>query len=160
MPIINPDKSLAKSEEVQTLISKFPDKKSSLIQLLYYIQDEYGKLTDEILREVSTLLEMSYREVMEVLSHCELLHLGFLSENFIYSCRGITCSMFGGKAIYDGLLKQFGAKELRPFKGGKLSLQRRNCLGGCDQAPCMRVNGVLFTNLDFDKCHHLLKDLK
>jgi NADH-quinone oxidoreductase subunit E len=42
---------------------------------------------------------------------------------------------------------------------GRITVEFAECLGGCDFAPCLLVDGVLHKNLTEDKIDELVKSL-
>ena len=44
--------------EIDTIISRYAQKRSAVLPILYIAQDEYGHLTDAAIREVAQLLEL------------------------------------------------------------------------------------------------------
>jgi NADH:ubiquinone oxidoreductase subunit E len=79
-------------------------------------------------------------KIKEVISFYDMFYDVPVARNIVQVCTNITCSMKGGREIYQGLLKHFGTQYLTPTKDGRISFQKMECLGACEMAPCMRVN--------------------
>jgi NADH-quinone oxidoreductase subunit E len=43
-------------QEIDTILSRYAERRSAVIPLLYVAQDEYGHLTNEAIREVADIL--------------------------------------------------------------------------------------------------------
>jgi len=52
--------------EIDTIISRYAQKRSAVLPVLYIAQDEYGHLTDAAIREVAQILDLPPTDVFEV----------------------------------------------------------------------------------------------
>jgi len=49
--------------EIDTIISRYAQKRSAVLPVLYIAQDEYGHLTDAAIREVAQILDISVNTI-------------------------------------------------------------------------------------------------
>jgi NADH:ubiquinone oxidoreductase subunit E len=82
-----------------------------------------------------------------------------VGRNIVQVCTNISCSMRGGREIYQGLLSHFDTQYLKPTRDGRISLQKMECLGACEIAPCMRLNNEFVGDLDLAKAIQLVEEL-
>ena len=61
----------AKFEKLQT---SYPVKRSALIPMLMYAQDEFGYVSDEVVAEIAARLELRSVQVEETLEYYSMLH--------------------------------------------------------------------------------------
>ena len=54
------------AEQIQKAFSKYPDKRSAVMPLLYIAQDEYGWVTPEAIHEVAELCELDPTQVTSI----------------------------------------------------------------------------------------------
>lgn len=54
------------AERIEKVRSKYPDKRSTVMPLLYIAQEAYGGLTDDSLREVADLCDLDPTEVKTI----------------------------------------------------------------------------------------------
>ena len=52
--------------EIDAILARYPQKKSAILALLYVAQDTYGRLSDEAIREVATIIDVPPTDVFEV----------------------------------------------------------------------------------------------
>jgi NADH:ubiquinone oxidoreductase subunit E len=70
---------------------------------------------------------------------------------------------FNGKhnqTIIDRLVAELGTKPGATTPDGKFTLEMTNCIGACDKAPAMLINGNLHGNLTPEKVGQILKSYK
>ena len=129
--------NLAKYEE---LLTRYDDVESALLPVLHLVQEQNRWLPTEAIEYVSSLMSIPEINIKEVISFYDMFYDVPVARNLVHVCTNITCSMFGGREIYQGLLKHFDTDFLTPTRDGRISLQKMECLGACELAPCMLIN--------------------
>lgn len=127
-------------EKYQDLLTQYDDVQSALLPTLHLAQEQHGWLSDEVVDYVANLMDIPPIKIKEVISFYDMFYDHPTARNIIQVCTNITCSMFGGREIHKGLLDHFKTKNMSPTIDGKLYIQKMECLGACENAPCMRVN--------------------
>ncbi|MGZ3809514.1 MAG: NADH-quinone oxidoreductase subunit NuoE family protein, partial [Bacteriovorax sp.] len=137
-------------EKYKELLTRYDDIESALLPVLHLAQEQNGWLPEHVVNYLSGLMGIAAIKIKEVISFYDMLYDAPVGKNIVQVCTNISCSMFGGREIYQGLLKHYDASYLTPARDGKLSLQKMECLGACELAPCMRVNNDFVGNLDLE----------
>jgi NADH-quinone oxidoreductase subunit E len=127
-------------ERYKEYLSRYDDIESALLPVLHLAQEQNNWLAPEVISYVSKLMDIPEIKIREVISFYDMFYDIPVARNIVHVCTNITCSMFGGREIYQGLLKHFNTDYLTPTKDGRVSFQKMECLGACEMAPCMRVN--------------------
>jgi NADH-quinone oxidoreductase subunit F len=142
------------------LIARYPVKRSALIPMMLYAQDELGYLGDEILEEIARRLDLNMIQVTETLAYYSMLHRKPMGRYHVQVCTNISCMMRGGNELYQHVQKRLaiGHKEVSP--SGTFSLEEVECIGACTGAPCMQVNYDYYENLDAAKVDEILEQLQ
>ncbi len=148
--------NLAKYEE---LLTRYDDVESALLPVLHLVQEQNRWLPEEAIEYVSALMKIPEIKIKEVISFYDMFYDTPVARNVVHVCTNITCSMFGGREIYQGLLKHFDTDYLTPTRDGRISLQKMECLGACEMAPCMRVNNDYVGPIDLVSAIHKLEEL-
>ncbi|MGB2627135.1 MAG: NADH-quinone oxidoreductase subunit NuoF [Candidatus Acidiferrum sp.] len=140
----------AKFEQLQT---RYPVKRSALIPMMMYAQDEYGYITDEMIGEIAGRLELRPVQVEETLEFYSMLHRKPMGKHHVQVCTNVACMLRGGTELLAHAKKrlEIGNKETTP--DGVFSLEEVECIGACTGAPAMQVNydfyeGVTPRNFD------------
>lgn len=150
------DANLAKYEE---LLTRYDDVESALLPVLHLVQEQNAWLPTEAIEYVSALMSIPEIKIKGVISFYDMFYDVPVARNIVHVCTNITCSMFGGREIYQGLLKHFDTDYLTPTRDGRISLQKMECLGACELAPCMRLNNEYVGPVDLVSAIHKLEEL-
>jgi len=142
------------------LVGRYPVKRSALIPMLMYAQDQFGYLGDEILEEIARRLDLNLTQVTETLEYYSMLRRKPAGKYHIQVCTNISCMLRGGNELYQHVQKRLGIghKEVSPT--GTFSLEEVECMGACTGAPAMQVNYDFYENLDADKVDAILEQLQ
>src|SRR5580698_2652297 len=142
------------------LLGRYPVKRSALIPMMLFAQDQFGSLSDEILDEIARRLDLNTVQVTETLAYYSMLRRKPAGRNHIQVCTNISCMLRGGNELYAHVQKRLGIgnKEVSPT--GTFSLEEVECMGACTGAPAMQVNYDFYENLDPDKVDAIFEQLQ
>jgi NADH-quinone oxidoreductase subunit F len=142
------------------LVGRYPVKRSALIPMMMYAQDQFGYLSDDILEEIARRLGLNITQVTETLAYYSMLRRKPSGKHHIQVCTNISCMLRGGNDLYQHVQKRLGIghKEVSPT--GTFSLEEVECIGACTGAPAMQVNYDFYENLDPDKVDAILEQLQ
>src|SRR5450631_4237629 len=108
------------SEEFETrfaeMVPHYPTKRSALVPTLLYAQDEVGYLSDEVIAEIASRLDLTELEVRNVISYYSMLTTKPRGKFNVQVCTNISCMVRGGEDILHHCAKKLGiggAGELR-----------------------------------------------
>ncbi|MFY9688470.1 MAG: NADH-quinone oxidoreductase subunit NuoF [Candidatus Acidiferrales bacterium] len=142
------------------LIARYPVKRSALIPMLLYAQDELGSLGDEILDEIAIRLDLNITQVTETLAYYSMLHRKPMGRYHIQVCTNISCMLRGGKELYEHIQKRLGIGDKQVSPSGTFSLEEVECMGACTGAPALQVNYDFHEKLDAAKADAILEQLE
>ncbi len=138
------------------LVGRYPVKRSALIPMMMYAQDEYGHLSDEVLDEIARRLELNMTEVTETLAYYSMLRRKPAGKNHVQVCTNISCQLRGGFEIMAHVEKRLGIGNRQTTPNGIFSLEEVECIGACSGAPAMQVNYDFYENLTPEKVDAIL----
>ncbi len=130
----------AKSD-IKTLMARYPEKRSAIMPALYIAQREYGGLPDQAIQELSGLLGYSTTEINGVATFYVMYARDQRGEHTIYFCTDLPCALRGAEAMMEHMEHKLGCKAGQTTADGKITLREAECLGGCDHAPVMLIDG-------------------
>ena len=148
------------SEEIEELVSLYGENRGSLLEILGAIEKKYGYISEFAQQEVARLLNIHPVEVYSFISFFSFLHSKPQGRNMVRMCKTIACNMKGADNISAVIEKELGIKFGETTKNRRVTLEYTNCLGMCDCAPAMLVNGKIHTNLDVEKAIKIINELK
>jgi NADH-quinone oxidoreductase subunit F len=147
-------------EKFNDLIGRYPVKRSALIPMMLYAQDQYGFLGDEILEEIGKRLDLNTVQVTETLAYYSMLRRKPAGRYHVQVCTNVSCMARGGNELYHHVQKRLGIGHKEVSASGTFSLEEVECMGACTGAPCMQVNYDYYENLDPEKVDIILEQLQ
>src|SRR5579862_5139727 len=142
------------------LVSRYPVKRSALIPMMLYAQDQFGSLGDEILEEIAKRLDLNMIQVTETLAYYSMLRRKPAGRYHIQVCTNISCMLRGGNELYQHVQKRLGIGNKEVSASGTFSLEEVECMGACTGAPAMQVNYDFHEDLDPDKVDAMFEQLQ
>jgi NADH-quinone oxidoreductase subunit E len=150
----------ALKERIEGVLAHYPNKQAGLLPVLRLVQSEKGFVSAEDERIVAVLLGLRPIKVREVVTFYTLFARKPLGQFHIQVCSNLSCSLAGGEKIFEHLKARLGIRIGQTTPDGKYTLTEVECLGACEQAPCMMVNFDYYGNLDPEKIDRILDGLK
>jgi NADH-quinone oxidoreductase subunit E len=142
------------------IIARYPLKRSAIVPLLMFAQDEIGYVSDEAVEEIARRVEVRPIEVIEDIGYYSMLHRQPLGRYNIQVCTNVSCLLRGGEEILEHCSKKLGIGHKQTTPDGLFSLEEVECLGACCGAPAMQVNYDFYENLTAEKIDALIAKLK
>src|SRR5271163_3239132 len=146
----------AKYDKLQT---SYPVKRSALVPMLIYGQDEYGQISDELIAEIARRLELNNVQVEETLAYYSMLHRKPWGKNHVQICTNVACMLKGGYELLDRAKKRLEIGHKETTSDGIFSLEEVECIGACTGAPAMQVNYDFYENLTPLKFDRIIEEL-
>jgi NADH-quinone oxidoreductase subunit E len=137
-------------ERYKDYLTRYDDVESALLPTLHLVQEQMKWISPEAIDYVSKLMNIPSIKIKEVISFYDMFYDEPVGRNIVHVCTNITCSMYGGREIYQGLLKHYKTEFLKPTSDGRISIQKMECLGACEIAPCLRLNNEFVGNVDLN----------
>ncbi len=122
------------------LVTLYPVKRSALIPMLLYAQDEVGYVSDEVVAELARRLDLLELDVRNVLSYYSMLRTKPAGKYNVQVCTNISCMLRGGYELLDHCKQKLGIQHKGVTPDGLFSLEEVECIGACCWAPAVQVN--------------------
>lgn len=122
------------------LIARYPARRSALVPMLIYGQDELGYLTPAAIARIAELLGESEMAVREVIGYYSMLRTEKAGKYHVQVCTNISCLLRGGEELYEHCQKRLGIGNKQTAADGVFSLEEVECLGACSWAPAVQIN--------------------
>jgi NADH-quinone oxidoreductase E subunit len=127
-------------DEVRAVASRFPRKEAALLPVLRVLQRVSGALGPAEEEMAAELLGLEPVRVREVVRFYSLFRQKPSGRHIIRVCINLSCSMAGAGTSLAGLQTRLGIKPGETTSDGRFTLLTVECLGNCDQAPCLMVD--------------------
>jgi NADH-quinone oxidoreductase subunit E len=146
-------------EEAQRIVAKYPNSRSAVLPLLFLVQSVDGYLTDDGMREVAEMLDLTPAQVLASASFYTMLKKRPQGEYLISVCRNIACTHRGAHKVLSALEERLDLVEGETSYDGRFSLETAECLATCDGAPSLQVNYEDFYDVTPDSAVELVNKL-
>ena len=138
------------------LVTIYPLKRSALVPMLLYAQDEVGYVSEAVIREIAQRLDLFDLDVRNVLSYYSMLRTEPAGKYNVQVCTNISCMLRGGYEILDHCKAKLGIGHKEVSKDGLFSLEEVECIGACCWAPAIQVNYDFHDDLTTAKVDDIL----
>lgn len=142
------------------LVTIYPLKRSALVPMLLYAQDEIGYISDAVVHEIARRIGIFELDVRNVLSYYSMLRTEPAGKFNVQVCTNISCMLRGGYEILDHCKATLGIGHKQVTKDGLFSLEEVECIGACCWAPAIQVNYDFHDDLTPAKVDDLLAEYR
>ena len=143
-------------QRFQKLVSQYPWRRSALIPMLLYAQDEVGYLSEEVIADIARRVELTELEVRNVISYYSLLRTKPSGKYVVQVCTNISCLLRGAEEVFDHCRQRLGVDHKQVTRDGTFSLEEVECIGACSWAPAVQVNYDFHLNVTPEKMDSIL----
>ena len=140
------------------LVTIYPMRRSALVPMLLYAQDEIGYVSEAVITEIAQRIGLLELDVRNVLSYYSMLRTRPAGKYNVQVCTNISCMLRGGYEILDHCKAKLGIGHKQTTKDGVFSLEEVECIGACCWAPAMQVNYDFHDNLTTIQVDEILDD--
>jgi NADH-quinone oxidoreductase E subunit len=152
--------SVQAKQQIDRLLTRYPNKQAALLPVLHVAQDEFGHLPDEALELVARTLELPPSHVYGVITFYTMFHRARTGTNHLMVCTNISCMLKGGNELLAHVAKRLGIKPGETTPDGAFTLIEEECLAACANAPMMICGTDYFLDLTPAKVDVILDDLR
>jgi NADH-quinone oxidoreductase subunit E len=151
---------VALREKIDEIVSKSETKQSALIPVLHEVQNKYGWLSLESMKEVAEILDIPPASVQNVATFYTMFFIKPIGRHVIWLCRTLSCALRGAEHIEHYLSEKLGIHTGETTPDGKITFLEAECLASCGTAPVMLVDDELYENLTRKKIDELIEKLR
>ena len=147
------------SMKFEKLETSYPVKRSALIPMLMYAQDEFGYISDEMIAEIARRLDLNNVQVEETLAYYSMLRRKPMGRYHVQVCTNVACMLKGGYKVLERAKKRLEIGHKETTQDGVFSLEEVECIGACTGAPAMQVNYDFYENVTPLKFDRIIEEL-
>ena len=131
---------------MESIIARYPRKRSAIMPLLHYVQSIDGFVTNEGIEVIADKLELATAEVTAVSTFYTQYKSKPVGEYHVGICTNTLCAVMGGDAIFESIKEHLNIENDGVTADGKVSVEHIECNAACDYAPVVMVNWEFFDN--------------
>jgi NADH-quinone oxidoreductase subunit E len=146
-------------EDTQAILTEagaYEQKRAAVCDALKLVQRRHGWVSDEAVREVAGLLDMTPEEVDEIATFYSNIYRRSVGRHVILLCDSVSCWIMGYNSLREHLQTRLGVELGQTTPDGRFTLLPAACLGYCEQAPAMIVDEDVYGFLTPQKVDQIL----
>jgi NADH-quinone oxidoreductase subunit E len=136
------------------IIARYPKQKSALIPLVHLSQEQNGYVTEDAMRHIAELVNVTPAEVLGTASFYEMFKFEPVGKYLVNVCTTLSCALLGAGELLHHAEEKLGVKAGGTTADGLITLEPAECQAACTEAPCLQVNyryKYRVTHSDFDE---------
>jgi NADH-quinone oxidoreductase subunit E len=146
--------------KLQHRIEKTDQPREAAVDVIYALQRHYGYMSDEAVYEAADILGMTPLEIEELATFYDFIYREPVGRYVIHVCDSTVCWMHGHQSIVDYLCERLDIDLGGTTRDGLFTLLPICCVGYCDHAPVMLINGKPFGRLTPESIDMILLNLR
>jgi NADH-quinone oxidoreductase subunit E len=150
----------AAREKLQKQIEESEQTREQAVNVMFALQKHYGYLSDEAVQEAAELLSMTPLEIDELATFYDFIYREPVGRYVIHVCDSAICWMFGCESALDYLSRKLAVAAGGTTADGLFTLLPTCCVGYCDHAPVMLINGKSYGHLTPESIDQVLDTLR
>jgi NADH-quinone oxidoreductase subunit E len=148
MSIAEPVLSTEERDAVAAMAAQGPAPRAAAIDALRFVQAQQGYVSDAAVTALAAALDMPAAALDEVATFYNLIFRQKVGAHVIMLCDSVACWMLGRDALQARILERLGIAPGETSADGRFSLLPIVCLGACDKAPALLMDGALHGDVD------------
>lgn len=146
--------------EIEAEFAHYPNKQAVSIDAMKIVQKHRGWVSDDCLKDIAELLEMSADELDGVATFYNLIFRKPVGRHVVMVCDSVSCWIMGYDRLRRELTSRLGVQMGETTADGRFTLLPIVCLGACDHAPTLMVDADLHHDVDPQKLDSVLDKYK
>ena len=145
---------------MDSIIARYPRKRSAIMPLLHYVQSIEGYVTNEGIELIGKKLELATAEVTAVSTFYTQYKSKPVGEYHVGICTNTLCAVMGGDVIFDAVKEHLEIENNGLTSDGKVSVEHIECNAACDYAPVVMVNWEFYDNQTVESVKNLVDGVR
>ena len=146
----------SEKKEIEAEARHYDYKRAACVDALKVVQRHRGWVSDESLRDVAEYLEMTPDELDKVATFYNLIFRKPVGKHVILVCDSVSCWIMGYERVRQRLSERLGIGFGETTADERFTLLPIVCLGTCDHAPAIMIDGDLCRDVDPEKLDAIL----
>lgn len=122
-------------------------KRSACIEAMQIVQRYLGWVSDETLCDIAEFLDMTPHELDGVATFYNHIYRKPVGKHVILICDSVSCWIVGYENLLQHITDRLDITLGETTQDGLFTLLPIQCLGACDEAPALMIDGRLYTHL-------------
>jgi len=141
---------------IEAECAHYPERRAAAIEGLKIVQQHRGWVSDGSLQALARFLAMPVGELEGVATFYNLIFRQPVGEHVILLCDSVCCWIQGAELLRDHLCHRLQIQPGETSADGRFTLLPIVCLGDCDRAPTLLIDGEQYAHLTPAKLDRIL----
>ena len=147
---------LTTQSEIRGLLDRHAGQQGALIPLLQEVQERYGFLRSDHMKDIASYLKLSPAQVYGVASFYAQFRFIPVGKTVVKVCRGTACHVRGSARLLQELETALDCRAGSTSENFEYSLEKIACFGACSLAPVIVIGDEVHGRLTTEKVRKLL----
>lgn len=148
------------TERVDAICDSNQQLEGPLLPILHEVQNEFGYVPEEALRQIAGRLNISRAEIHGVATFYHDFRHKPAGRHVIKICRAEACQAVGSEALAKHAENEIGVPFGNTSVDGAVTLEAVYCLGLCACGPAALVDGVVAGRVNTAKLDHIIAECR
>ncbi len=127
--------------KMDTILSRYPGRRESLLPILQEFQGNPGYLTTEAMEAAARHCGVHPVEVYGTATFYAQFRFNPAGKKTVMVCQGTACHVMGGAQVLEEIKNRLGVQPGDTTDDGMFTLETVACIGACALAPTMVIDG-------------------
>ena len=148
--------------QLKKILKNYPKEKDYLIEILIDVDKakEDHFVSESEISEIADYLNIKASHICSVMSFYTLLSTQPRGKYIIQICKDVPCYLNDDFNVLKTVENELNIKVNDTTRNNRFTLEFTACIGCCDEAPAMRINDTIYTNLTKEKVVTIINDYK
>lgn len=137
-------------DAIDSLIPRYPEKRSASLAILHLIQEESGYVSRSQMEWVAEKLGLEPINILELVTFYPMMRQEPAGKIQIKVCRTLPCALSGSIKTGRRLQELIGCKMNATTEDGTFSLEFVECQANCGRAPVVIVDETMYEGITPD----------
>lgn len=134
-----------------------PERSACCVEALKIVQRTRGWVSDETLADVARFLDMTLDELDAVATFYPFIFRKPVGRHVIAVCDSMVCWAMGFESVLDAIVRHLQIGMGETTEDGCFTLLPASCIGACDGAPALMIDGDMYRDVRPDSVESILK---
>jgi NADH-quinone oxidoreductase subunit E len=153
-PFVFSDENKNKLDSLKT---RYPTLQALLLPTLWLVQNQDGYISKESIEVIAKELKLDEVYIYSVASFYAMYNFAPRGKYHIKVCKTLSCNLRGAEDLIE-FIEQYTNIECGD-DSSMYSLSEVECLGHCEVAPVVEINGEFFKSLDTNELKNIMDSL-
>ncbi len=142
--------------DMEGILARYDEPASAILPLLHYVQSVQGHLSEEALTFVAEFIDVPHVRTFEVATYYTMLFTKPVGRHLVQVCRNLSCHLNGAEDVLQAFKRELDIDVGATTTDGVFTLVEVECIGACDHAPAVMIDGDLHRSVTVDSVGRIL----